>query len=147
MFNYRTLGFIFTLFMISLNFLVAYQFRAPEWYNWCYYMTVLCAFATHMTSPGIVTTKIVKPEEPTSYQEDFILLFSGHGYVKPPHAHYSKVTKRMVLGHDHFCIWVGNDIGLMNFRYFIQFLFEESSLLCLRYFLFHYSELLTIKND
>jgi hypothetical protein len=123
MFDYRTLGFIFTLSILSLNFIVAYQFYAPYWYKWCYYMAFLCAFATHMTSPGVVSAKIIEPDNPTTYQENFILLFSGHGYVKPPHAHFSKVTQRMVLGHDHFCIWVGNDIGLMNFRYFIQFLF------------------------
>lgn len=123
MFDYRTLGFALTLTLLSLNFIISYQFQAPYWYNWCYYMAFLCALATHTTCPGIVKAKIVKPEKPTPYQDDFILLFSGHGYVKPPHAHYSKVTQRMVLGYDHFCIWVGNDIGLMNFRYFIQFLF------------------------
>ena len=123
MIDYRTLGFTFTLTMLSLNIAVYYLFYSPEWHLIVYLLAYTCAFKTHFTSPGIVTNTVIKPEKPNDKQENFILLFSGHGYVKPPHAHYSKVTQRMVLGYDHFCIWVGNDIGLMNYRYFIQFVF------------------------
>ena len=117
----RYLGFFFSLSLLSLNFVVGYLFYAPEWYNYIYIMPYVCALITNFTSPGVVTSKIVRPEKPTKQQEDFIDVFSGHDYVKPPHAHYSKVTQRMILGYDHYCVWVAQDIGLMNYRFFIQF--------------------------
>ena len=117
----RYLGFIFNLLLLTLNFVVGYLFYAPFWFNYIYIMPFVCAFVTTFTSPGIVKNKIVIPDNPTRKQQDFIDVFSGHGYVKPPHAHYSKTMQRMVLGYDHYCVWVAQDIGLMNYRYFIQF--------------------------
>mmetsp|Transcript_29890 Transcript_29890/g.87253 ORF Transcript_29890/g.87253 Transcript_29890/m.87253 type:complete len:515 (+) Transcript_29890:165-1709(+) len=42
---------------------------------------------------------------------------------KPPRSHYDHVTKNLVLNMDHFCPWMFNTIGYLNYRYFCNFLF------------------------
>jgi palmitoyltransferase len=41
---------------------------------------------------------------------------------KPPRSHYDHVTKTLVLNMDHFCPWMFNTIGYLNYRYFVNFL-------------------------
>lgn len=38
--------------------------------------------------------------------------------TKPPRAHFCKVTGRLVLEMDHYCVWVFNCIGFANYRHF-----------------------------
>lgn len=40
------------------------------------------------------------------------------GSPKPPRAHFCKVTGRLVLEMDHYCVWVFNCIGHGNYRHF-----------------------------
>jgi hypothetical protein len=42
---------------------------------------------------------------------------------KPPRSHHDSMTKRCVLKMDHYCVWVGNTVGLLNYRHFVLFLF------------------------
>ena len=42
---------------------------------------------------------------------------------KPPRSHYDHVTKNLVLNMDHYCPWMFNTIGYLNYRYFCNFLF------------------------
>lgn len=42
---------------------------------------------------------------------------------KPPRAHHCSMTRRCVLKMDHYCVWVGNTVGLLNYKYFVLFLF------------------------
>ncbi len=42
--------------------------------------------------------------------------------AKPPRAHYDHVTKLLVLNMDHYCPWMFNTIGYLNYRYFVNFL-------------------------
>ncbi|GAB4813690.1 hypothetical protein N2152v2_000736 [Parachlorella kessleri] len=41
---------------------------------------------------------------------------------KPPRAHHCSMTGRCVLKMDHYCVWVLNCVGLLNYKYFILFL-------------------------
>jgi len=41
---------------------------------------------------------------------------------KPPRAHYDHVTKKLVLNMDHYCPWMFNCVGFLNYRYFYNFL-------------------------
>lgn len=82
-----------------------------------------CMLKTIFTPAGVIKTRVIR-EENKNYdknQLNFLDTFSGHGFIKPIHAHYSKNTGRMIMDYDHYCYWLGNDIGLMNYRYFIQF--------------------------
>lgn len=42
--------------------------------------------------------------------------------AKPPRSHFDHVTKRLVLNLDHYCPWVFNAVGYLNYRYFVNFL-------------------------
>ncbi|GKY96839.1 hypothetical protein MPSEU_000643100 [Mayamaea pseudoterrestris] len=41
---------------------------------------------------------------------------------KPPRSHFDHVTKCLVLNMDHYCPWMFNSIGYLNYRYFVNFL-------------------------
>jgi len=41
---------------------------------------------------------------------------------KPPRSHYDHVTKNLVLNMDHYCPWMFNCVGFLNYRYFYNFL-------------------------
>lgn len=42
---------------------------------------------------------------------------------KPPRSHFDHVAKNLVLNMDHYCPWMFNTIGYLNYRYFCNFLF------------------------
>ena len=41
---------------------------------------------------------------------------------KPPRAHFDRVTNKLVLNMDHYCPWMFNVVGFLNYRYFVLFL-------------------------
>lgn len=41
---------------------------------------------------------------------------------KPPRSHFDHVTKQLVLNMDHYCPWMFNTVGYLNYRYFYNFL-------------------------
>ena len=41
---------------------------------------------------------------------------------KAPRSHFDHVTKKLVLNMDHYCPWMFNVVGYMNYRYFVLFL-------------------------
>jgi hypothetical protein len=44
--------------------------------------------------------------------------------LKPPLAHYCRVRGMLVLNYDHYCPWVGNTVGLGNYRHFLLTVFH-----------------------
>lgn len=42
---------------------------------------------------------------------------------KPERAHHCSVSGRCVLKMDHWCIWVVNCVGLLNYKFFLLFIF------------------------
>eukprot|EP01025_Chloroclados_australasicus_P032884 TRINITY_DN333_c2_g1_i2.p3 TRINITY_DN333_c2_g1~~TRINITY_DN333_c2_g1_i2.p3 ORF type:complete len:300 (-),score=26.83 TRINITY_DN333_c2_g1_i2:1120-2019(-) len=42
---------------------------------------------------------------------------------KPPRTHHDSVSGNCVLKMDHYCIWVVNCVGLLNYKFFLLFLF------------------------
>jgi hypothetical protein len=45
------------------------------------------------------------------------------GLMKPPRAHYDRVSTRLVMNFDHFCVWIAGPVGYNNYRHFFWFLF------------------------
>ena len=115
-------GFLFIIVSCALGINFFYSLYYPDYFLIPPVMALLCLFQVHRSNPGYVTTKIEKPEEPTTQQLGFIKNFSRWGFIKPPRAHGSSYTRKVVFDFDHHCYWVGNDIGLYNYRFFLQFL-------------------------
>lgn len=42
---------------------------------------------------------------------------------KPPRTHHCSISRRCVLKMDHYCVWVSNTVGLLNYKFFLLFLF------------------------
>lgn len=82
-------------------------------------ISLLCLWRVTFTDPGCVRTRALNvPKSLEKYAP------SKHGGVlQPAHAHWSVTLQQMVLDYDHFCTWCNNGVGLLNLRYFIQFLF------------------------
>lgn len=85
----------------------------------------ICMLRAMFTKAGYISSyvEIDKEKKYTTTQQNFIDTFSYKTFLKPNHAHWSRRTKKMVIDYDHFCEWLSNDIGLFNFRFFVQFLF------------------------
>jgi palmitoyltransferase ZDHHC2/15/20 len=101
-------------------------------------------FATLLADPGLVPVgwhpfqNIDNAEAELNAIEQYIYEIDnnqGSAYVerprfcrkcqrwKPPRAHHCSVTGACVLKMDHYCIWVLNCVGLLNYKYFLLFIF------------------------
>jgi hypothetical protein len=115
-------GFLFIILGCSMGINFFYSFYYPEYFMVPPIMAVICMCQTVRADPGYIKVKIEKPERPTTMQLGFIKNFSKWGWIKPPRSHGSSWSKKVVFDFDHHCYWVGNDIGLYNYRFFLQFL-------------------------
>ncbi|KAF8068356.1 PAT13 [Scenedesmus sp. PABB004] len=100
--------------------------------TWCYLATVL-------TDPGRVPPGWHPfPDDAIAAREQELMTYADY-YIdrrdprrprfckhckawKPQRAHHCSVTGRCVLKMDHYCIWVVNCVGLLNYKFFLQFL-------------------------
>ena len=78
-----------------------------------------------LTCPGVILTTVRPPDEMSDAQKQLADQFAPEKYgyiVRPRHANWSQTVGAMILDYDHFCPWVNNAVGLLNIRYFLQFL-------------------------
>lgn len=67
---------------------------------------------------------------------------STYDTAKPDRAHFCRQLNRNVLKFDHYCPWIGNAVGLKNYKYFLLTMFYGSllllqKLLIILYYLYH----------
>lgn len=115
------------IFFLYYNYLFV---RDVSVYTWpSHTIALILAICTHLacqyTNPGIVGIQMKKPKK-MSKEADKIWsthVSERHGNLLcPPHASWSSAVGGIVLDMDHYCPWVNNTVGLMNHRYFVQFL-------------------------
>ena len=81
-------------------------------------LTGLCFFLTGCANPGVPK----RPAQPDPNALSGALPHPGEGYEQ------SRDSNRYVLGRDHYCEFVGNDIGKGNMGFFVSFLVLLSTL-------------------
>ena len=99
-------------------------------YTWpSHTIALILASCTHIacqySNPGIVGIRMKKPKEMSKEAEEIwsTHVSERHGNLLcPPHASWSSAVGGIVLDMDHYCPWINNTVGLMNHRYFVQFL-------------------------
>lgn len=94
-------------------------------YAWPPCVALICLMRVTFQEPGCVRTRA--SVESTVSEEQKVVLDkcapSKHLYVvQPEHCHWSSALRSVVVDYDHYCTWCNNGIGLLNIRYFIQFL-------------------------
>ena len=79
---------------------------------------------------GVTTTTAAAPAPPIPAMPAWMLMGASEwgwcqksNQPKPPRSHFDHVTKNLVLNMDHYCPWMFNTIGYLNYRYFCNFLF------------------------
>ena len=115
----------FGLIFITISYYMAWEYLWGVYWHEITYLPLVLGYCSMLralfTSAGVIKSKLIPQEEVTGKQQEFIDTYTKHGFLKPSRAHYSNKTKRMILDFDHYCFWLGNDIGIFNYRYFIQF--------------------------
>ncbi|CAF1299924.1 unnamed protein product [Rotaria sordida] len=120
-------------------------------------MVICCIVRTAFTDPGILPRatpdEILYLEKSDNSQNVAlsgrvmeIQMYSGHRIqlkycqtckiFRPPRVSHCSLCDACIANFDHHCPWVGNCVGLRNYRYFYLFLFSLS-ILCVYIFVFN----------
>ncbi|GHP08221.1 hypothetical protein PPROV_000696200 [Pycnococcus provasolii] len=118
-------------------------------------MTVTVLMITACTDPGILPrrdparrlTGVPQQRHVAVNGVDVVInLNRTCGIYQPPRAHHCSVNDDCIEKFDHHCPWVGNTVGLRNYRYFLAMIFSLSLLLffvliasCVGAFHYHYA--------
>lgn len=121
--------YIFPFFNYNISVLTVWIFL--------YGCAVLSFFILFFSDPGVVTEKNLKYMEDL-YPYDHVLyhpskICSTCHYPKPARSKHCSTCNRCVYRFDHHCLWVHNDIGLLNYNYFLLFVVIHI-VLCATYF-------------
>ncbi|BAM82750.1 hypothetical protein, conserved [Cyanidioschyzon merolae strain 10D] len=102
---------------------------AAHWHIFCWQVVLFGALlSVSLRDPGTVTAAAVKSAAEREPRYDGVLYVAGVkcefcGLGRLPRVSHSSVTDRCIECHDHYCLWVNNDIGRRNRPHFILFLF------------------------
>ncbi|KAL0480653.1 PAT17 [Acrasis kona] len=85
------------------------------------------AFMKACFSDAGVITKDTEQRYNETFKNDNIMYFKDRkcptcGIIKPPRSKHSVVTDKCISKFDHFCGWLNNDVGELNYKWFQLFL-------------------------
>ncbi len=110
---------VVAILVLNIIFVENYMAIPPVFAIWSLAMTMF-------TNPGVISSTAVYDDAHTDEQKKLMDEFAPakHGFVlRPTHSHFSRHLGIMVMDYDHYCPWVNNAIGILNIRFFIQFVF------------------------
>lgn len=92
----------------------------------CIFVLIFSFLKASYSNPGKITKENVDqfknsfPYDGVSYIPDQICKTCG--MVKPARSKHSSQTNRCVSKFDHYCIWINNDVGELNYKWFHLFI-------------------------
>ena len=114
----------------------------PFWHKYTgvmvLFLTVFCWVKVCTTNPGIITARNWKKFD--NYAFDNIIYMPGEEYQfrdgsgrssvpKLARSKFDRITNNIISRFDHFCPWVNNAVGELNYRWFLAFLLSTVWLL------------------
>ena len=124
------LGGITSLFLFQIGPYLPFDFfpyaTVTQVFAWSY--AALATFVVlSLRDPGTITERNWPAVMRRWPAYDGLLYERGRvcrtcGLRKPPRSSHSSVTGRCIAMHDHYCIWVNNDIGSRTHGWFVLFL-------------------------
>jgi hypothetical protein len=119
--------YFITIFKMIPNVLV------PSYHRVLPIFVLIFAYASYwkacFSNPGNIDPKN-QDKYANSFLNDELLYFPNRkcetcGIIKPPRSKHCTVTNKCVSKFDHYCIWVNNDVGELNYRWFHLFLISN----------------------
>ena len=117
-------GFIITLLSIIHCAHILYQTEQIIYAYIPVIISIIALSLSHFTNPceiNILVTNAKNTPEQQLVLDKYTSKTKYGTMLKPAHGAFSSWSQRMILFYDHYCAWISNDVGLYNFRYFIQF--------------------------
>ena len=121
------------LFFLFYNYIFIRYVSVYTWH--IHSIAFILAFSAHLACKHSNTCiENIRMKKPTKMSKEAEKIWSTHvserhgNLLCPPHASWSSAVGGIVLDMDHYCPWINNTVGLMNHRYFVQFLIYSTAI-------------------
>ncbi|KAL9644835.1 hypothetical protein ABK040_005317 [Willaertia magna] len=141
--------YIFTIFKTIPNIYI------PVYHRYTGMVALVLTYIIYLkacfSNPGFITKDTVKKFE-KSFEYDEMMYISNRKcetceIIKPARSKHSILSKKCVSKFDHFCGWLNNDVGELNYRYFHAFLISNFLLIIYAAYIYIFSLLSIIEEE